>query len=171
MMVVDQRLKIWLPFSVHVPILCRQTENWQCFAWVVFVWAICRLYCLLYCLVQLFQVPWAIICQKLLSQNRAVCCPVNLRILFSLDFESISSCVELLDTFAGTALRSGYDAWFYVVEKNFMRLLNWYRGINLAAGTDDANEGCIAAETRFPQNLIPIETPSIDAAKFQSLLH
>ena len=30
------------------------------------------------------------------------------------DSESIDSCVELLETSAGTALQSGYDAWPYI---------------------------------------------------------
>ena len=89
--------------------------------------------------------------------------------------ESINSYVELLDTFAATALRSGYDAWSYVdnhkKERILMSLIREHRRIRSAAGVDDAIFSSVAPETLCRQHSNPILPTCVNAAKTLSLFH
>ena len=93
---------------------------------------------------------------------------------FSANLETINCCVELLETFAGTAILSGHDAWSYVdfhqKEKNERSLMSGYRKIRSASGADDANLVSSAPEILCSQNPIPSQPPGIDVAKVHSSL-
>ena len=90
------------------------------------------------------------------------------------DLESNSCCVDLLDSFAGTALQSGYDVWSYVDfhdKENFLKvLMSGFWGINSAVQLDDGNFVFDAPETLWLQNSVPNQPPSTDAAEVRSLL-
>ena len=91
------------------------------------------------------------------------------------DPTSVTECVDVLDSFSGTALEGGCNACsyveFYDSENISKRLISKYRGIQSASGVDDTNLSFGAPETFCLQNPIPRQPPKFDSAKVQSFLH
>ena len=91
---------------------------------------------------------------------------------FFTDPESISSCMELLETFGDSALQCGYNPWEFVdchgYEKIWTELEKSYKAVKIASDVESSaslSEPVFVSEKLPEQRRRPAQRPRIDISK------
>ena len=82
------------------------------------------------------------------------------------DAASVTECLEVLESFAGTVVKPGFSPWVYVDKHTISQVLVVsYREIRAAAVTDGEGFDVSAPDAMSFQSSVPAQSSTIDVSK------